>query len=82
MHFTKYIVIRDAYNVIVYVQDGKWLVENINKLPEGTQPQISVEELAKAEETVKADARVQALAKEVGTLVTEVVLGTVLSNVP
>lgn len=82
MHFTKYIVIRDAYNVIVYVQDGKWLVENINKLPEGTQPQISVEELAKAEETVKADARVQALAKEVGTLVAEVVLGTVLSNVP
>ena len=82
MHFTKYFAIRDAYNVIVYVQDGNWLVESINKLPEGTQPQISVEELAKAEETVKADARVQALAKEVGTLLAEVVLGTELSNVP
>lgn len=53
--------------MIVCLNDGKWLVENVYKLPEGTQPQISVEELAKAEEIVKADARVHALAKEVGT---------------
>lgn len=56
----------DAYNVIVFVKESKWEVEAITKLPEGTQPQISVEELSKAEEIVKADARIHALAKEVG----------------
>jgi len=40
----------------------------MEKLPEGTQPQISVEELIKAEVAVRSDERVQALAKEVGIL--------------
>lgn len=61
------LVYSDAYNVILAVKDKKWTVEAYHKLPEGTQPQISVEELALAEEVVKKDAKVQALVKEIGT---------------
>lgn len=46
--------------------DGDWTLSLMDKLPEGTQPQISVEELIKAEVAVRSDERVQALAKEVG----------------
>ncbi|THH06001.1 hypothetical protein EW145_g4393 [Phellinidium pouzarii] len=62
------LVTGDAYNIALLLKDGKWVVDHIEKLPDGTQPQISVEELAKAEEIVKSDARVIALAKEVGVL--------------
>lgn len=41
-------------------------METVNKLAEGTQPQISVEELSMAEEIVKNDVRVLALVKELG----------------
>ncbi len=46
--------------------DENWTLSSTEKLPEGTQPQISVEELIKAEVAVRNDERVQALAKEVG----------------
>ena len=45
---------------------GTWSVESIVKLPEGTQPQISPEELHECEDIVKKDPGVQALAKQVG----------------
>ena len=45
---------------------GTWSVESIAKLPEGTQPQISPEELLECEDIVKKDPGVQALAKQVG----------------
>ncbi|EJD00280.1 peroxisomal copper amine oxidase [Fomitiporia mediterranea MF3/22] len=56
----------DAYNVTLGLKDGKWIVDTLTKLPKGTQPQISVEELAMAEDVVKKDARVIALVKELG----------------
>jgi len=58
----------DAYNTIVALDSAKgtWSVESILKLPEGTQPQISPEELIACEAIVKNDPGVQALAKQVG----------------
>ena len=46
-----------------------WTVATLEKLPEGVQPQISVEELIDAEVVVKSDKRVQELAKAVGAYV-------------
>ncbi|KAI5116906.1 hypothetical protein M0805_000801 [Coniferiporia weirii] len=60
------LVTGDAYNIVLSFKDDKWVVDGIEKLPEGTQPQISVEELSQAEEIVKKDERVIALAKAVG----------------
>ncbi|KAL5521964.1 AMO1 [Sanghuangporus sanghuang] len=56
----------DAYNVISALKDGKWVIELVNKLAEGTQPQITVEELSMAEEIVKKDPRVIALVRGLG----------------
>lgn len=60
----------DAYNAIVtfHGAEGSWDIESLLKLPEGTQPQITPGELLACETIVKNDARVQALAKEVGEL--------------
>ena len=60
----------DAYNTIVALDSAKgtWSVESLLKLPEGTQAQIAPGELLECEAIVKNDARVQALAKEVGKL--------------
>lgn len=60
----------DAYNAIVTFDgtESSWNVESLLKLPEGTQPQITPGELLACEAIVKNDARVQALAKEVGEL--------------
>ncbi|KAK0461561.1 hypothetical protein IW261DRAFT_1348629 [Armillaria novae-zelandiae] len=55
----------DAYNVILALDGGKWNIESLDKLPEGTQPQISVQELVACETIVTSNARVQQLAKEV-----------------
>ncbi|KAK0461555.1 copper amine oxidase [Armillaria novae-zelandiae] len=63
----------DAYNVILALDGGKWNVGSLDKLPEGTQPQISVQELVACETIVKSDARVQQLAKEVGVLPEQIV---------
>lgn len=62
-----------AYNAIVTVHttEGSWNVESFLKLPEGTQPQITPGELLACEDIVKNDARVQALAKEVGELTSQ-----------
>jgi primary-amine oxidase len=43
-------------------------VDALDKLPEGTQPQITLEELISCEKIVKNDARVQRLAQDVGEL--------------
>lgn len=59
-----------AYNVILSLHaEGKWSVDTIEQLPEGVQPQISVEELIACEKVVKADKKIQELAKEVGPCV-------------
>lgn len=60
------VVTGDCYNAIVVLQDDEWKVELIEPIPEGTKPQITIEELIRCEEVIKNDARVQALAKEVG----------------
>lgn len=57
---------RYSYNVIVELHDGQWQVEKLDKLPEGVQPQISVQELLECERIVKESKRVQELAAEVG----------------
>lgn len=44
------------------------MVDKLSQLPEGVQPQISVHELASAEETVRKDPQVQKLAAELGRL--------------
>lgn len=59
-------LISDAYDAVVAFIDGSWVTETLTKLPEGTQPQISVDELLAAETTVRNDPRVQKLAAEQG----------------
>lgn len=55
-----------SYNTVLALKDGEWNVETVDKLPEGSQPQISVEELLLCEDIIRADERVVQLAKEVG----------------
>ncbi|KIK71526.1 hypothetical protein GYMLUDRAFT_149303 [Collybiopsis luxurians FD-317 M1] len=58
-----------SYNAIVSLNsESKWSVDTLEKLAEGVQPQISVEELIRCEEIVKANKKVQELAKAVGVL--------------
>ncbi|SJL15663.1 related to peroxisomal amine oxidase (copper-containing) [Armillaria ostoyae] len=57
-----------SYNVLLALGDGKWSIQAFERLSEGVQPQISVEELVACEKVVKNDPRVQQLAKEVGVL--------------
>lgn len=55
-----------SFNVVVALKGDAWEVETIDKLPEGTQPQISVEELLLCEDIIRADERVIKLAKDIG----------------
>ena len=55
-----------AYNLILTLSGTGWNVDSVKKLPVGTQPQISLEEIYDCETIVKADPEVQRLAKEVG----------------
>ncbi|KAI0824402.1 peroxisomal copper amine oxidase [Trametes gibbosa] len=55
-----------AYNSIVSLHGQDWIVDTVDKLPEGVQPQISVQELLLCEEIIRADQRVIKLAAEVG----------------
>lgn len=55
-----------AYNLILTLSETGWTVESVEKLPAGSQPQISPEELLKCEKIIQADREVQRLAKEVG----------------
>jgi primary-amine oxidase len=52
--------------VIVALHDGQWEVEKMVQLPEGVQPQISVQELIECENIIKGSKLVQELAAEVG----------------
>jgi hypothetical protein len=56
----------DSYNVVLSLKGSKWVVDTLEKLPEGTEPQISVEELVHAEVVVRKDERVRKYAKDVG----------------
>ncbi|KAI0044568.1 hypothetical protein FA95DRAFT_1562098 [Auriscalpium vulgare] len=62
------VIAGDAYNAFVALEanTGTWSVEKIDKLPEGTQPQLSPGELLACEEIVKNDPGVQQAAKAVG----------------
>ena len=55
-----------SFNTVLALKGDAWEVETIDKLPEGTQPQISVEELLMCEDIIRADERVIKLAKDVG----------------
>ncbi|PIL34657.1 hypothetical protein GSI_03437 [Ganoderma sinense ZZ0214-1] len=55
-----------AYNAIVSLHGTDWAVDTLEKLPNGVQPQISVEDLALCEEIIKHDEQVIKLAAEVG----------------
>ncbi|KAF8340462.1 copper amine oxidase [Cantharellus anzutake] len=56
-----------VYNAtLTLAPNGTWVVDGITKLPEGTQPQISAEELLESEVKIRADPEVQRLAAEVG----------------
>ncbi|EJU05050.1 hypothetical protein DACRYDRAFT_20598 [Dacryopinax primogenitus] len=56
----------DAYNANFTLVDGAWKVDSVELLPEGTQPSITLEELCLSESVLRKDARVCALAAEVG----------------
>ena len=57
---------RRSYNAILSFTDAEWILDTFDLLPEGVQPQITVEELIDCEKVVRNDARVQKLAKDVG----------------
>ena len=48
--------------------EGAWTLDKLDLLPEGVQPQITIDELIACENTVRNDPTVQKLAKEVGAL--------------
>ena len=56
----------DSYNTLLSLKDGQWEVNTIEKLPEGVQPQITVEELLLCEKIIREDKQVQKLAADVG----------------
>ncbi|TFY63045.1 hypothetical protein EVJ58_g3471 [Rhodofomes roseus] len=60
------VVTGDSYNTVLSLKDGKWEVDTVEKLPEGVQPQISVEELLLCEKIIREDKKVQKLAADVG----------------
>ncbi|PFH44599.1 hypothetical protein AMATHDRAFT_11405, partial [Amanita thiersii Skay4041] len=55
-----------AYNVVLELDKGTWSIQKLTLLPEGVQPQITVEELIECEDIVRNDKTVQKLAAEVG----------------
>lgn len=57
---------RCAYNGFLSLINDKWIVDEFHKLRDDEHPQISPEELVACEMVVRADPRVQAIAKGVG----------------
>lgn len=57
---------RHSYNAVLSLKEDTWTVDSLEKLGDGVQPQISVEELLQCEEIIRKDERVIKLAKEVG----------------
>ncbi|KAL4263944.1 Amine oxidase [Pleurotus pulmonarius] len=57
-----------SYNAILSLGEDVWTVASLEKLAEGVQPQISVEELIACEQVVRKDKYVQELAAKVGVL--------------
>ncbi|EMD34277.1 hypothetical protein CERSUDRAFT_117158 [Gelatoporia subvermispora B] len=60
------VVSGNAYNTVLSLKEGQWEVDSLDQLPEGVQPQITVEELLLCEEIIRKDERVQKLAADVG----------------
>lgn len=56
----------DSYNTLLSLKEGQWEVDTVEKLPEGVQPQITVEELLLCEKVIREDKVVQKLAADVG----------------
>jgi primary-amine oxidase len=48
------------------LKETAWVVDSLEKLAEGLQPQVSVEELIDAEKIVRKDLTVRKLAADVG----------------
>ncbi|CAE7052540.1 unnamed protein product [Rhizoctonia solani] len=55
-----------AWIIHLSFQAAEWVVDGTEQLPEGTMPQLSVQELIEAEEIVRADERVRKLCADVG----------------
>ncbi|KAF9225258.1 hypothetical protein BS17DRAFT_750846 [Gyrodon lividus] len=55
-----------CYNAILALQNGDWEVESMELVPDGSEPQITVEELTVCEHIVRNDPTIKALAKQVG----------------
>ncbi|KAF8131567.1 copper amine oxidase [Boletus edulis] len=53
-------------SAVLAFKAGEWEVESLDQVPEGSEPQITPEELAMADVIVRNDPKVQALAKQVG----------------
>ncbi|KAF8633538.1 hypothetical protein AX15_001342 [Amanita polypyramis BW_CC] len=54
------------YHAVLSATEGSWTLDNLETLPDGVQPQITVAELIACEEIVRGDETVQKLAGEVG----------------
>ncbi|XP_006453965.1 hypothetical protein AGABI2DRAFT_196562 [Agaricus bisporus var. bisporus H97] len=55
-----------GYNFIVAFRNGQWEVEKMTELPQGTHPQITVQELISCEQVVKSSPLVHKVAAEIG----------------
>ncbi|KAJ3499745.1 hypothetical protein NLJ89_g10061 [Agrocybe chaxingu] len=63
-----------SYNGVLFLNDnGEWVVDVLNLLPESYHPQISVEELIACETVVKKNPIIQKLAADVGVLPEQIV---------
>ncbi|KZT38380.1 peroxisomal copper amine oxidase [Sistotremastrum suecicum HHB10207 ss-3] len=60
------LVTGDAWNCFTTLTSEGWTVDSLEKLPVGVQPQITVQELILAEETIRKDPKVIELAAAVG----------------
>ncbi|KAF7297913.1 Amine oxidase [Mycena chlorophos] len=57
-----------SYNVILSLHEAVWSVDTLDLLDEGAQPAITNEELNYCEVVIRADERVQQIAKDIGIL--------------
>lgn len=63
---------RNVFNVLLDLEDDEWTIRTFVQLPDGLEPQITPEELNKADEAVREDANVIKLAAEVGVTASQI----------
>lgn len=63
---------RYTFNVLLDFEDNNWTVRTFIQLPEGVQPQITPEELNRADEAVRKDPNVIKFAAEVGVTASQI----------